>query len=344
MKFIAAPAFVLGLAAATLLVWHYGFAAVASAVLSVGWAGFSVIVALHLGMTALCGLAWFALVPPSQRPAPWAFVWGRLVRNGGGDVLPLSQLGGLILGARATSLAGLSGCMSIASTIVDVTMELAGQILYVALALWIFITLRPHSGLGPSIAGGLTAAAVIAVLCFLLQRHSSPVVKRIADCIAQRWRVATDPVAVQSALDDIYCRRRGVLAGFLLHLFAWIASSAELWIALQFIGQPLGIAPALSIEGLLCAARSAAFAVPNSYGIQEGAYVMLGGLFGLGPDLALGLSLLKRARDLSIGTPALLVWQLAESGRFWRRWPTAARSAESEDRKTTSFPLPVDAA
>jgi hypothetical protein len=28
---------------------------------------------------------------------------------------------------------------------------------------------------------------------------------------------------------------------------------------------------------------------------------------------------LKRARDLTIGLPALAAWQLVESGRLWRR-------------------------
>ena len=67
------------------------------------------------------------------------------------------------------------------------------------------------------------------------------------------------------------------------------------------------------------AARSIAFAVPNAVGVQEGAYILLGASFGLTPETALALSLLKRARDLTIGVPALVAWQLLESGRLWRR-------------------------
>jgi glycosyltransferase 2 family protein len=317
MKTIALPALLIGLAAATLLVAHYGFAAVGNVFLSIGWVGFLAVVVLHLAVTAICGLAWFDLVPPPQRPRAWAFIWGRLVRGGGGDVLPLSQLGGLVLGARATSLAGLAGAMSVASTIVDITVELLSQLAFVALALAIFITLRPHSELWPSVAGGLAAAIAIAVLCVAVQRRGSPIVNRLAARLSRRWIV--DAVAVKRALDDIYRRRRAVLVSFLLHFAAWIAGSVEVWIALQFMGRPLGIAAVLAIEGLLCAARAIAFAVPNALGVQEGAYVVLGGMFGLGPETALGLSLLKRARDLSFGIPALLVWQFVEGWRFWRR-------------------------
>jgi hypothetical protein len=35
--------------------------------------------------------------------------------------------------------------------------------------------------------------------------------------------------------------------------------------------------------------------------------------------MALALSLMKRARDLAIGLPALGLWQAIEGGRLWRR-------------------------
>ncbi len=99
----------------------------------------------------------------------------------------------------------------------------------------------------------------------------------------------------------------------------WIASSAEVWLALVFAGEPLSFGAVLAIESLVYASRTAAFVVPNAVGVQEGAYLLLGASFGLSPDMALALSLLKRARDLAIGVPALAVWQIVESGRWLRR-------------------------
>ena len=43
-----------------------------------------------------------------------------------------------------------------------------------------------------------------------------------------------------------------------------------------------------------------------------------GPLFGLPVEAALALSLLKRARDIAVGVPMLLSWQLAESRRRLR--------------------------
>jgi len=108
-----------------------------------------------------------------------------------------------------------------------------------------------------------------------------------------------------------------VWASFALHLAAWIASATEIWLALRFIGVPLGFGAVLAIESLLYAIRSVAFAVPNAVGVQEGAYILLGASFGLTPELGLALSLLKRARDAVIGLPALGAWELIESGRLY---------------------------
>ena len=55
---------------------------------------------------------------------------------------------------------------------------------------------------------------------------------------------------------------------------------------------------------------------------------MLGSLFGLPPETMLGLSLLKRARDIVIGVPMLLLWQGLESGRLWKRRARPASVAE----------------
>src|SRR5262249_54486589 len=110
-----------------------------------------------------------------------------------------------------------------------------------------------------------------------------------------------------------------VCANFVLHLVCWIAATLEAWLALRFAGAPLGFGVVLVIEGLLYAIRSVAFAVPNAVGVQEGAYIMLGGSFGLTPEMALALSLWKRARARALGLRVLGASRLLEGGRLWRR-------------------------
>jgi hypothetical protein len=104
-----------------------------------------------------------------------------------------------------------------------------------------------------------------------------------------------------------------------LHLACWIASAVEAWLALKLAGEPLSFGAVLVLESMLYAVRTSAFIVPNAVGVQEGAYILLGATFGLTPEMALALSLLKRARDIAIGIPTLAAWQALESGRLWRR-------------------------
>jgi glycosyltransferase 2 family protein len=316
VKRVSIAVAILGILLGTVLVGYFGFAAVGRAFAAVGWIGFFAIVAYHIAGMAFLGFCWFLLAP---RAAPYlAFFWGRLIRDSGSEVLPLSQLGGFVMGARAAMLAGLSGTTAIASTIVDVTLELLGQLGYTAIGLALLAHLRPGTPLVGWGAIGL-AGGLAAILGFIaLQRRGSGLVERALWRVARRWSQAavTGVQPVHDQLAAIY-RRRGALGlGGLLHLAAWLASSVEAWIALHLMRADPGMVAVIAIESLLYAVRSVAFAVPNAVGVQEGAYIMLGAGFGLSPDIALALSLLKRARDLAIGVPALLAWQLLESRRL----------------------------
>jgi putative membrane protein len=320
MRIFAILAFVGGLGFITLLVGRYGVGAVGSALIAVGTTGFLAIVSLHLAIIVLCGIAWRILAPPAQRATPWSFIWGRLVRDGGSEVLPLSQVGGYILGARAAALAGVRGAMAAASTVVDVTMELVGQIIYAALGLAMLSVLQPRTDLTLPVGLGLTAALVIAAAFIAAQHYGFALLERASGRLARHWAkaFATSAAAVQAAVHAIYRRRGALAAGFLLHLACWIASAAEPWLALKFMGFPLGFGPVLAIESLVYAARSMAFVIPNALGVQEGAYIVLGAFFGIGPDVALALSLLKRGRDMCLGIPVLLAWQYVEARRALR--------------------------
>src|SRR5947207_1414742 len=78
------------------------------------------------------------------------------------------------------------------------------------------------------------------------------------------------------------------------------------------MGHPIGLGEALVIESLLHAIRGAAFAIPGSLGAQEGGLVLLCAIFGIPPEQAIALSLVKRAADLVLGVPGLVGWQMLE--------------------------------
>ncbi|HTS52382.1 MAG TPA: lysylphosphatidylglycerol synthase domain-containing protein [Burkholderiales bacterium] len=334
MRTIAIFSLIAGLLLGTALVAYFGFSQVLHALLSVGWTGFLAIIAYQLGVIALLGVCWYVLTPRSA--SLLAFVWGRLIRDSASEVLPLAQLGGFVMGARAAKLLGVPGSVAVASTIVDVTMELFGQLGYTALGLGILAWHRPSDPLIGWTALGLVVAFLAGMGFVTVQRRGLGIAQGALWRIAEPWvkQAAVLPRGVHDEIRHIYQRARALWLGTGLHLAVWIASSVQAWIALRFMGVDLGLGSVLAIESLLYAIRSIAFAVPNAVGVQEGAYIVLGAAFGLTPETALALSLLKRARDLVIGVPALLVWQMQESGRLvGRRLGVPSGSSDFPQRR-----------
>ena len=86
---------------------------------------------------------------------------------------------------------------------------------------------------------------------------------------------------------------------------------------------------ALVIESLGEAIRTVAFPIPAALGVQEGGLVLLGGLFGLTPDVSVALSLAKRVRELGLGIPGLVVWQAEHAATTFAR----RREGSSEARE-----------
>src|SRR5215510_14661259 len=91
VKTISIVAGIAGLAMIGALVAYFGAGAVIGSLRAIGWAGFSAICAIHLGVISVEGIAWRLLVPGAP---VWSFIWGRLIRDAGSEVLPVSQMGG----------------------------------------------------------------------------------------------------------------------------------------------------------------------------------------------------------------------------------------------------------
>ena len=125
--------------------------------------------------------------------------------------------------------------------------------------------------------------------------------------------------ALDRAVMDIYDNRPALVLSVLWRLAGWIAGVIEVWIALYVLDAPVGFAEAFMLESLGQAVRAAAFLVPGAIGIQEGGFVLLGRLAGLTPEISLSLSLAKRVRELSLGIPGLIYWQIMEGAPFLNR-------------------------
>ena len=317
MKLRIAIIAALGLALALYLVKYVGLGAVFAAAVAVGWGGFAILCLYALGLFLLLGTAWYVLLPASSRTRLPVFIWARMVRDAASEVLPFSQLGGMVLGARAAILHGVSTPLSFASMIVDVTTEMLAQIAYIALGVVILSARAPRTSFAASLTTvfviGLVVAALAGGLFLTLQRYGHRLTERLAARLLPR-AVATT-AAVGAALDAIYESPTRVGFSAALHLAGWIASAIGTWIAFRLIGVRVDLASVMAIESLVYATRSAAAFIPNALGVQEGAYAVLAPLFGIGVEFGLAVSLLKRARDIAVGVPILLIWQGVEGQR-----------------------------
>lgn len=304
----------IGLIVSITLVSWYGFGGVVGAVASAGWGGFAIICGWQLLLFCILGLAWDAIVPRRFARRLWLFVWGRMVRDASANCLPFSQVGGFIFGARAITLHGVAWPLATASTVVDVTAEFLAEVAFTGIGLGILLARAPSSELAVPVEVGL-GLAVMAGFAFIgLQKGAGPVFARIGGRIAGRWfGTAKERVDVLHAeLSLIYGHTLRLVLGFAIHLAGWIGTGVAGWIAYRVIGVPLDFDDALAIEALLSAAAAVGFLVPVNAGIQEAGYAGLGAIFGVAPELSLAVSLIRRARDLAVGVPILLLWQWLE--------------------------------
>ena len=106
-----------------------------------------------------------------------------------------------------------------------------------------------------------------------------------------------------------------------MHLLAWIGGGVGTFIAFRLVGGHISLLNAVALEALLCTLRSIAAFVPAAIGVQEAGYAMLAPLFGLPAEMGLAVSLLKRAREIVLGVPALIYWQSVEGRARAQREP-----------------------
>jgi len=320
MKRISILLALAGLAVSALLVAWFDAGQVLDVALSVGWRGFGVLSLWQAGLFLVLGSAWAAVLPDVP---PGVLVWGRMVRDAATTCLPFSPVGGYVLGARAIAVRGVAWPTAAAGTVVDVTAEIVGQFLFSVFGLLMLLLLLPGSPLLLPVGVTLAMAAVAVSLGLRYRAAIRRGLRILGGRLLGGWFHAQTVFQARDGLDRVreemsrlYGNPRRLLLGGVLHLLAWFATGVGTWISLRLLGFEAGLLPILALEALLDALIAAAFIVPGAAGVQEAGYVGLGGAFGVPPEVALGVSLLRRARDLALGLPILLMFHWLELRRI----------------------------
>jgi putative membrane protein len=315
-------AWLVGIAAVIGLVTWSGIDSVGHAVASVGW-GIVAVVLVRVVTVSVAGAGWWLLLPPTRHAELHTCVLLRFIREAANVLLPMAQVGGDLIGARLLTLRGIPGPLSAASIIVDVLLQAATQFLFACIGLTVLIALGASEAVAHTAAVALAIAALLLTGFYVAQRQAGQRILQwgIGRLSGDRkWRVLGTIDAVYQNLTAIYAARARLLTSTIVHLAGWLIGVAEVLIVFAFMGHPIGLGEALVIESLLHAIRGAAFAIPGALGAQEGGLVLLCAIFGIPPEQAIALSLVKRAADLVLGVPGLVGWQMLEWDHLVPRW------------------------
>src|SRR4051812_13381577 len=236
-------------------------------------------------------------------------------------LMPLGGLAAEVVKARLLIRSGTQASDAASLAIVDMTVQVVVLIFWALLGFTALIITGPNETLFWPILLGAGFLALASASMFVAQyiglfgklaRFGGRALAENAHQLDRTIRtIYSRPLRVAAAC-AIRCTTRGLMA-------------VEIWAAAWLMGYPISPSDAVMFIGIISTLRAAAFVVPGGLGVQEVAYSLLGPIVGLGPDIALALSLASRARELMTGIPALLVWQLIE-GRGLRR--LMDRSAE----------------
>lgn len=268
-----------------------------------GWGAVPLLALVHLLPVSLCGAAWGRVLP---RAPLSLMVLTRWMRDGFNEMLAVVPLAGEAVALRLLARSGLKPAASAAAMVADLTAEVVAQVLFSLIGLSLWAT-RIEGG--QVLRWGLPGVGigVLAILGFVAAQRGGGL--RLMEELAARLLPQRRPVAgMHMRLMLLYRRPRALAWATALHLAAWLAACAEAWVGLRLLGHPITLAQAVMLESAVFALRSAAFAVPGALGLQEGGYALLAPLLGLSPAEAVGLSLLKRGRELLLGLPALMAW------------------------------------
>lgn len=326
--------FALGLALALALGAYFGFAEIASGLRSAGW-GILAVIAFHPVQMIFSALAWQALVPTSPGPGLIAFMGLRWMREGVNNLLPVAQIGGEVVGARLLRHAGVPLAKSGASVTVDVTMEFLGQIIFTLIGLALLMPGLNEPAIVPWTLGAVAVGSATVVLLIAAQRFGLfQSIERGLVKLAERgpaWSSFSEIAGLHRAIVALYAAPAKLGRSFACHLISWLLGGFEVMLALHLVGVSVDFREALIIESLGQAFRAVGFAIPGALGVQEGGYIIVCGLFGISPQAAIGLSLLKRIREVALGIPALIAWQVIETRRLVDRTGTEARVPAGAD-------------
>ena len=312
-----------GAALFTLLLIRQGVPHVIAAFASAGW-WIAAVAIYHLAVPVfLDAIAWWALFPKSERLSLWQLFLMRWIGESVSTLVPSAAVGGDMVRARLAAINGAPLPIAASTVLVDLTLGVFTQAAFTVLGVVLLVGATGQKNfVRPTLVG--TFIGVLGVLGFYfvqrlgMFRFLAKIIARMANSLEWQSLVQGGETLDQS-VRALYARRKAVFACCAWTILSLVLGSGEIWIALYALDLHATFVNALILQSMVLTIRSAAFAFPGGLGVQEGGYLFVGNLLGIPGDAAFALSLIARVRELALGIPGLICWQLIEARRLWRR-------------------------
>ncbi|MEX2618424.1 MAG: flippase-like domain-containing protein [Alphaproteobacteria bacterium] len=323
MKWSILIGLILGGGLFTALIAWYGAADILAGAIAIGW-GILLVVLFRIALLVIDMLSWHVLIPREKRISVGRLFWIRWIADSVNTLLPVARIGGEFLRAFLLHRRGIEGPIAGASVMVDLTAGILAQFIFSVVGVMAFAAIvggGQDTIVNLAIGLSLFGAGLVG---FYVVQQTGPFLRlaRLMERFASvnAWTSITGgAAALDAAVIAMYRQRRATTLCCFWRIIGWVAGTGEVWLILMFLGHPVTLTEAFVLESLSQAARSAGFMIPGGLGIQEGGLILIGGFIGLTPELALTLSLIKRGRELIIGIPGLVAWQIDEGRNLWRR-------------------------
>ncbi|MDD3759614.1 MAG: lysylphosphatidylglycerol synthase domain-containing protein [Acidithiobacillus sp.] len=323
----------LGLLFTVWLVWHEGARGIFSILQQSSWLIWLLLPA-HALVIALDAMSWrWLLASVPGRPALPRLTWLALLREAVNGLLPVARVGGEFVGIRLLARMGVSLVQAAASVVVEVSLTLLSQFLFVLLGVVLLLDRAGGVKLLWEIFYAMLGALPVLALLFWLQGRVGlfhmlhTVLGRVSG--GRDFSVLIgDPRQLDAEILLIYRRRWTLLWANFWQLAGLFAGAGEVWLSFLLLHRPIPVSAAVLLESLGQALRSVAFFMPSALGVQEGGFVLFGAVVGVGPELALAYSLLRRFRELALGLPLLISWYVWEGQGLRKKMVRKTRSQE----------------
>lgn len=323
MKWSILFGLILGGGLFTALITWYGASDILAGVLAIGW-GILLVVVFRVALLVVDMLSWHVVIPRDKRISAGRLFWIRWIADSVNTLLPVARIGGEFLRALLLHRRGVEGPIAGASVMVDVTAGVLTQFIFSVVGVIAFAGIV---GGGQDTIVNLTLGLALfgaGLAGFYIVQRSGPFLRlaRLMERFASMntWTTITGgAAALDAAVVALYRQRRATTLCCFWRIVGWVGGTGEVWLILMLLGHPVTLMEAFVLESLGQAARSAGFMIPGGLGIQEGGLILIGSHIGLTPELALTLSLIKRGRELIVGIPGLVAWQVAEGRNLLRR-------------------------